>query len=189
MELADGLVEILDVLGHGRGRDGLPRFFDDQCLAPFLDAHLLQEHVHDDQHNDGEKHGVILYLVDFKDDEPLVKEVHVHVGVQRGLQLSAPVELFQDGGEIMDIEADLVHGHNLGDTLQRELVIGVEGQLPDFQPAPLLLDMPYLPVRLHQLCVLVEFLLVLLYDGKGAFPLSFAGGPVPCQRKQGTALS
>ena len=104
VELADGLVQVLDVLGHrGRG-DGLPRLFDNQSLAPLLDAHLLEEHVHDDEYHDGEKHGVILYLVNFKYDETLVEEVNVQVGVQRRFQLAAPVELLEDGGEVMYVE-------------------------------------------------------------------------------------
>ena len=53
-ELTGGLVEILDVLcHHGRG-DGLPCLLDDQALAVLLDAHLLDEGVHDDERHQRE---------------------------------------------------------------------------------------------------------------------------------------
>ena len=53
-ELSGGLVEVLDVLGHHRRGYGLPGFFNDQHLAVLLDAHLLDEHVHDDERHQRE---------------------------------------------------------------------------------------------------------------------------------------
>ena len=165
-----------------------PRLFDDQGLAPLLDAHLLQEHVHDDEHHDGEKHGVVLYLVDFEDDEALVEEVHAHVGVERGLQLAAPVELLEDGREVSDAEVYLFERHYLGDALQRELVVGVEGQLPDFQAALLLLHTAYLSVYADEHGVLVQFLAVFLHDARGVFLLGLRGGAVAHEGQERAAL-
>ena len=48
-EFTGGLVQILDVLCHHGRCDGFPRLLDDEHLAVFLDAHLLQKHVHDDK--------------------------------------------------------------------------------------------------------------------------------------------
>ena len=90
-----------------------PRLFDYQGLAPFLDAHFLEEHVHDDEHHDGEKYRVIFYLVDFEYDETLVEEVNIQVGVQRRLQLAAPVELLEDGCEVVYVECYFLQGSDL----------------------------------------------------------------------------
>ena len=179
VELPDGLIQVLDVLRHrGRG-DGLPRLFDYQGLAPFLDAHFLEEHVHDDEHHDGEKHGVVLYLVNFKYNETLVEEIHVQVGVQRRLQLAAPVELLEDGGEVTDAEPYLLLCRYLRDALQRELVVGVEGQFTDFQALLLFLHAVYPLLYPDEHGVLVQFLAVFLHDARGVFLLRFGGGPVP----------
>ena len=189
VELADGLVQVLDVLRHrGRG-DGLPRLFDYQGLAPFLDAHLLEEHVHDDEHHDGEKHGVVLYLVNFKDDETLIEEVHVQVGVQRRLQFAAPVELLEDGGEAVYVERDFLQGGDLRDALHGELVVGVEGQLPDLQPPFLFLHAVYLPVNPHQHGVLVKLPAVFLHDMCGVFPFRLRGGLVAHEGHERTTLA
>ena len=48
-EFTGGLVQILDVLCHHGRCDGFPRLLDDEHLAVFLDAHLLQKHIHDDK--------------------------------------------------------------------------------------------------------------------------------------------
>ena len=189
MELADGLVQVLDVLRHrGRG-DGLPRLFDYQGLAPFLDAHLLEEHVHDYEHHDGEKHGVIFYLVNFKYDETLVEEVHVQVGVQRCLQLAAPVELLEDGCEVVYVECYFLQGSDLRDALHGELVVGVEGKFPDLQPPFLLLHAVYLLVYLDKHGILVQLLAVFLHDMCGVFPFGLRGGLVAHEDHKRTALA
>jgi hypothetical protein len=54
---------------------------------------FCKEHVHDDEHDDGEQHGVVLDLVNLEDDELLVKEAGINVVVQRVLELAAFVEL------------------------------------------------------------------------------------------------
>ena len=189
MELADGLVQVLDVLGHrGRG-DGLPRLFDNQGLAPLLDAHLLEEHVHDDEHHDGEKHGVVLYLVNFKDDETLIEEVHVQIGVQRRFQLAAPVELLEDGGKAVYVEIDFLQGGDLRDALHGKLVVRVEGEFPDLQPPFLFLHAVYLPVYPHQHGVLVKLPAVFLHDMCGVFPFGLRGGLVAYEGHERTALA
>ena len=108
MKLSHRLIEILDILRHRRRGNRFPRFFNNEGFSPFLDTHLLQEYVHDDQHHNGEKHGVILNLVDFKDDELLIKQVGIQVGVERHFQFSAPVKLFQDGSEVTNGEVDFL---------------------------------------------------------------------------------
>ena len=158
-------------------------------LAPLLDAHLLEEHVHDDEHHDGEKHGVILYLVNFKYDETFVEEVNVHVGVQRRLQLAAPVELFEYGGEVADVEAHFLQRGDLRYALQGELVVGVEGEFPHFQPAFLFLHAVNLPVNLHQHGVLVQLFLELFKDCQGVALFRFGGRVVPYEGDERTALA
>ena len=53
----------------------------------------MKEHVHDDEHDDGEQHGVVLDLVDLKYNELLVKEAGINVVVERVLKLTALIEL------------------------------------------------------------------------------------------------
>ena len=85
--LSGRLIEVFDILCHHRRSNGLPCFLDDQALATtVLDTHLLGEHIHDDEHDDGEQHRVILHLVYLEHDERLVEERLVHVVVQRVLQ-------------------------------------------------------------------------------------------------------
>ena len=81
MELSDRFVQIFDVFRHGGRSNRLPRFLNDECLASFLDAHLLQEHIHDNQDNYREKYGVIFNLVNLEDNELLIEEVYVQIGV------------------------------------------------------------------------------------------------------------
>ena len=136
-----------------------PCFFDYQCLAPLLDTHLLKEHVHDYQHHDREKHGIILYLINFKDDEPFIKEVYIQIGIQRGFQLATPVELLQDGCEIPDAETDFLLRGDLRDAFQGKLIVGVKGQFLYSQPAFLYFQVINLLLNLYQERVLIEFLL------------------------------
>ena len=173
VELADGLIKVLDVLRHGGRGNRFPCLFDYQCLASFLDAHLLQEHVHDNQHHDREKHGVILDFVNFKDDKPLVKEVHVQVGVQRGFQLAAPVELFQDGCKVTDVETDFLQRGDLRDALQGKLIVGIEGKLLDLQPPFLFFHVVDLLLYLNQHGIVIQFFLVGLNDAEGTFLLGW----------------
>ena len=94
-------------------------------------------------------------------------------------RLAAPVELFQDGGEVPDVELDLLLRNDLRNALQCELIVGVEGQFRYFQPALLLLDMVNLLVYLDKYGVVVQFLLVILDNQQGAFLFPFAGRLVP----------
>ena len=132
MKLADGLIKVLDVFRHGGRSNRLPRFLDDECLTSFLDAHLLQEHVHDNQDNYREKHGVIFNLVNLEDNELLIEEVHIQIGVQGHFQFAAPVELLQDSCEVPDVELNLLLCHDLRYAFQCKLIVGIEGQFPDF---------------------------------------------------------
>ena len=73
--LSGRLIQVLDVLCHNWGGDCLPCFLNDQALAHLvLDTHLLGEHVHDDKHDDGEQHGVVLHLVYLKDDKLFIEQ-------------------------------------------------------------------------------------------------------------------
>ena len=137
----------------------------------------------------GEKHGVIFYLVDFKDDEPLIEEVGVPIGIERHFQLSAPVKLFQDGGEVADGETDFLQRRDLGDALQGELVIGIKGEFTHFELPLLNFQMVYLPVYLGQHGVLVQFQLKLLHNPQGAFPFGWGGSRIMGKRVQGAALA
>ena len=100
--------------------------FDDKSLPSLLDTHLLQEHVHDNQHHNREKHRIILYFIYFEHNETLVKQVNVQVGVQRHLQLAATVDLFQYGRKVMYIETDFLQLCNLRYAFQGKLIIGIE---------------------------------------------------------------
>ena len=189
MELSDCFVQIFDVFCHGGRSNRLPRFLNDECLASFLDAHLLQEHVHDNQDNYREKHGVILNLVNLEDNELLIEEVHVQIGVQGHFQFAAPVELLQDSCEVADVELNLLLCHDLRNALQGKLVVGVEGQFPDFQSAFLFLDVVYLLVYLDKHGVVVEFLLVVLDNLQGTFLFAFAGSFILGKGIERTALA
>ena len=63
VELTHRLIQIFDVLSHRRGGDGFPCLFDDESLSAFLDTHFLKEHIHDDEHDDREQHGIVLDFV------------------------------------------------------------------------------------------------------------------------------
>ena len=170
MELPDRFIEVLDILCHRRRSDSFPRFLDYQCLATFLDTHLLKEYVHDYQHHDREKHGIILYFINLKDDEPFIKEVYIQVGVQRGSQLATPVKLLQDGGEVPDAETDFLLRGDLRDALQGKLIVGVEGQFLYPEPAFLYFQVINLFLNLYQERVFIEFLLEFLHNAQGTLP-------------------
>ena len=155
----------------------------------FLDTHLLQEHVHNDEYHNREQHGVILNLVDFEDDELLIEEVHVQVGVQGHLQFAASVELLQNGSEVADVELNLLLCHDLRNAFQCKLIVRVEGQFPDFQSAFLFLDVVYLLVYLDKHGVVVEFLLVVLDNLQGTFLFPFAGSFILGKGIERTALA
>ena len=125
-----------------------PCFLDYQCLAPLLDTHLLKEHVHDYQHHDREKHGIILYLINFKDDEPLIEKIGIPIGVECHVQFTTPVELFQDSREVTDGEVNFLQRHDLRNALQGELIIGIKGEFTHFELPLLNFQMVYLPVYL-----------------------------------------
>ena len=149
--LTGGLIEILDIVGHDRGGDGLPRLFNDKTLATVaLDTHLLGEDIHDDQHDDGEEDRVILDLVDLEDNELLVEETGVHIIVQRVFKLATFIEGGEDGSEIVNGETDITLAGDLGNTLKGILVVGVERELGDTHTETLLLHLVDILLDLHQ---------------------------------------
>ena len=157
MELTYSLVQVFDILGHGRGGDGLPCLFDDQGLSSLLDTHLLQEYVHDDEHHNGEEHRVILDLVNLEDDELLVKERIIHVVVQRVFQFTAPVELFEDGREVVDVKRNFLFRHDLRNAFQSKLVIGIERQSRHLHLSALCLHLVNLLLDADEVFVLNQF--------------------------------
>ena len=128
-EFTGGLVEVLDVLcHHGRG-DGLPCLLDDQALAVLLDAHLLDEGVHDDERHQREQQRVVLDAVYLEDDEGLVEESGVQGLVQGALVIAATVEVLHQvvvGRQVDAVQPVLVA--DFGDAPGAELVEGVEAQ-------------------------------------------------------------
>ena len=131
MKLPHRLVEILDILCHcGRGYR-FPRFFNDECFASFLDTHFLEKDIHDNQHDDREQQRVILYLVNLKDDELLLKQRLFEVIVERMLQFAAPIELFENGREVVNIKHNLLVGHQLRYAFHGKFIISIEGQGSD----------------------------------------------------------
>src|SRR5574344_2311236 len=94
-ELSGCLVEVLDILCHHRGGNGFPCLFDDQHLAVLLDAHLLDEDIHDDKGDKRKQERVILYGVNLKDNEGLVKQLRVQVLIEGQFMAASLVEVFQ----------------------------------------------------------------------------------------------
>ena len=128
------LVEVLDIFGHRRGGNGFPCLFNHQRLTTFLDTHLLGEHVHDDKQHDRSQHGIVLNLVQLKDDELLIEEGGLHIAVEGFLIFAALVEGGEDGCIVVDVELRGVEVHlfhQLGDALEGELIEGVEHELFD----------------------------------------------------------
>ena len=94
-EFSGGLIQIFYVFRHhGRG-NGLPCLLDDEHLSVLLDAHLLQEHVHDDECHQWKEQWIILDTVDFEDDKGLVKQTAVHILIQRHIMAASFIEIFQ----------------------------------------------------------------------------------------------
>ena len=152
VELTHRLIQIFDVLSHRRGGDGFPCLFDDESLSAFLDTHFLKEHIHDDEHDDREQHGVVLDFVNL--EEPLIKERLFQVVVQRTLQFTTAVELFENGGEVINVEGYLLLGHQLRNTFQRIFIESVEGQLFDGHLPSALLHLLYLLFDAHEVAAL-----------------------------------
>ena len=154
MELAHRLIQIFDILCHRRRGDGLPCLFDDECLSAFLDTHLLEEHIHDDEHNDGKQHGVVLDFVYLKDDKPLIEERLLQIVVQCTLQFTATVELFEDGSEVVNVEGYLFLGHQLWNTFQGIFIESIERQFPDGHLPSALFHFLYLLFDTHKIAAL-----------------------------------
>ena len=68
--LADGLVEILDIVCHIGRRNRFPRLFNKDHFPHALQpSHLVDEGLHDDDRHHGEEVFVVLHRVDFEDDK------------------------------------------------------------------------------------------------------------------------
>ena len=94
-EFSGGLIQIFYVFRHhGRG-DGFPCLLDDEHLSVLFDAHLLQEHVHDDERHQWKKQWIILDTVDFEDDEGLIKQTAVHILIQCHIVAASFIEVLQ----------------------------------------------------------------------------------------------
>ena len=155
--LASCLIEILDVLCHDRRGNGFPCFLDDKALPVLLDTHLLREHVHDDEHDNGEKHGVILDLVNLEDDELLVEESAVHVVVECVFQLTAFIERSKDCGEVINRKGDIVFLRYLRYALDGKLIEGVEIKFLDFDGLALMLNLLDFLFYSHHVLTLKKF--------------------------------
>ena len=151
--LSGGLIEVFYIVGHHWGGDGFPCFLDNQAFPAFLDSHLLGEHIHDDEHDDREEDWIVLYLVYLENDELLIKQAAVQVIVQDILLLSSLVERFEDGGEVIDVELDMLLVQNLRDALQGKLIVGVEGEFLYFQLFLLSLYLFQLALDAHEIVV------------------------------------
>lgn len=104
-----------------------PCFLDDQNFTVLLDAHLLQEHVHDDECHQGEQERVIFYGIDFKDNEGLIKQRTVHALVQRLVVVATSIEVFHHipvGGNVYP--GYTVFIADVGNALYGELIERVE---------------------------------------------------------------
>ena len=114
-----GLVHELDVFRHERAGNGLPRFLDDKDFTVLLDAHFLQEHVHDNQCDNGKQFLIFLDCIHFKDNECLVKQCRIHCLVENFLIRTALVERLQHGriGRVADCR-DVVFGADLLQTVE-----------------------------------------------------------------------
>jgi len=118
-ELTGGLVHKLDVFRHERTGNGLPSLFNDKDFTVLLDAHFLQEHVHDNQCDNWKQFLVFLDGIHFKDDECLVKQCRIHILIENLLIRASLVERLQHGriGRVADCR-DVIFGANLLQTVE-----------------------------------------------------------------------
>ena len=72
--LSCSLIEILDIRSHGRCGYGFPCLFYDQHLTPLLDTHLLGEHIHDYQDDNGGEPLVLHQLIKLKHDKTFIEQ-------------------------------------------------------------------------------------------------------------------
>ena len=98
-------VHKFNVLRHQRAGDGFPCFLDDKDFAVLLDAHFLQENIHDNQRDQRKKQRVIFYAVDFEDHERLVEQRAVHVLVQRFFVVAAQIEVLHHIAVCREVDA------------------------------------------------------------------------------------
>ena len=75
--------------------------------------------------------------MNLEDDKLLVKEAGIHVIVECVFELSAFIELLQDGSEVVDVKGDALLSHDLRDALNGKLVVAVEAEVVHVHLSPL----------------------------------------------------
>ena len=94
--LADGLVEVLDVVCHIGRSDGFPRLLDEDHLTHALQpSHLVDEGLHDDDRHHGEEVFVVFHRVNLEDDEAFGEQVDVAIGVEQEVVTPSYIVLFE----------------------------------------------------------------------------------------------
>ena len=89
------LVEILDELRRTALRDGFPRLLDKDHfpLVRLQAPHLGDVRIHQHDCHDREKNLMVLDVIQLKDDEPLMEQVHLLLRIQQILIL-APLRIW-----------------------------------------------------------------------------------------------
>ena len=134
VKLSDRFVEVLYIGSHVCRSDRLPSLLDGNDLADTLQpSHFVDEQLHNDNGRYREEDGVILYRINFKDNEPLVQQVQFLVRVQQVVILTATIVRFKHIQESGKVKVLLPHFLLLqpGAVLRSyKLVEGIEGR-PD----------------------------------------------------------
>ena len=131
--LACRLEKVFDISSHRRRGNGFPRFFYDKTFPTRLQAHFLGKYVHDDKGNDWSQGGTVLYLVNLKNDELLLKKSSVRIIIEDILKLAILVERSQDGCKFRSNKRNILLGEDLRNTLYGKLVVAVEFQFLHLQ--------------------------------------------------------
>ena len=136
-----------------------------------LDAHLLQEHVHDDKRYDGKQFLIFLDGIYFEDDERFREQGSVHVLVQYFVVVAAFVErLYHVGIFVVVYLRDVVFQTDKFQPFTGVFIEGIERQRVYFQGFPPFLQQAYLAVHLlfqfrQVLCIPSAFPLLGGYQG------------------------
>ena len=121
--LANGFKQIPNICTHiGRG-EGLPALLDKDHLADaFQPPHLRDEGLHDDERHHRQQRPVRGDVVQLEDDETLVQQIQLFVGVQQVVVLAALIVRFQHVQEVFEVEILLPHAL----LLQKPPVVGFD---------------------------------------------------------------
>jgi hypothetical protein len=104
IENLKGDIDNLYNMGVGLATSGMENL-GDKDFAVLLDAHFLQENIHDNQRDQRKKQRVIFYAVDFEDHERLVEQRAVHVLVQRFFVVAAQIEVLHHIAVCREVDA------------------------------------------------------------------------------------